>query len=310
MSSPAERFEQFLKQGGIADLSDRVQLRLTGTDRVRYLNGQVTINVLRMTPGEIRPACITTAKGKLCADVFVRAESDGLVIDAEASLKEKLSARLNRYIIADDVTIDDLSGQIRLVHLLGPAAARADLAALPGAAQASRFGPAGLDLRLGSDEFHRVWDAVSAEAHVLDEALLESLRIEAGIPRWGFELDEDTLPPEARLDQTHIDYDKGCYVGQEVISRLKSIGHVNRCLTGFVATTAEPLAAGWRLFDPDNAAREIGQLTSTAWSFALDRPVALGYLKRGSPTGELLARAADESGAGRVVHSRDLPLVS
>jgi glycine cleavage system aminomethyltransferase T len=64
------------------------------------------------------------------------------------------------------------------------------------------------------------------------------------------------------------------------------------------------------LFDPDNAAREIGQLTSTAWSFALDRPVALGYLKRGSPTGELLARAADESGAGRVVRTRDLPLVS
>jgi folate-binding protein YgfZ len=309
MSGPAERFDQFVRQGGIADLSDRVQLRLTGTDRVRYLNGQVTINVLRMAPGEIRPACITTAKGKLCADVFVLAESEALVIDAEPSLKETLPARLSRYIIADDVTVDDVSGEVRLVHLLGPAAARADLAALPGAARANRFGPAGLDLRLGSDEFHRVWDAVSAEACVLDEPLLESLRIEAGIPRWGFELDEDTLPPEAGLDRTHIDYDKGCYIGQEVISRLKSIGHVNRALTGFVAATPEPLAAGLRLFDPDNAAREIGRLTSTAWSFALDRPIALGYLKRGSPTGELLARAADESGPGRVVRTRDLPFV-
>ena len=310
MSSPAERFEQFLKHGGIADLSERVQLRLTGNDRVRYLNGQVTINVLRLQPGEIRPACVTTAKGKLCADVFVLAEGDALVIDAEASLKETLAARLGRYIIADDVTIDDTSDQMRLVHLLGPAAARADLAALPRAAHATRFGRTGLDLRLGSDEFRRIWDAVSAEACVLDEPLLEALRIEAGIPRWGYELDEDTLPPEARLDRTHIDYDKGCYIGQEVISRLKSIGHVNRTLTGLVAATAEPLAAGLRLFDPDKPAREIGQLTSAAWSFALDRPVALGYLKRGSPTGELLARAADESGAGRVVRTQDLPLVS
>jgi folate-binding protein YgfZ len=310
MSSPVEGSEQFLKDGGVADLSDRVQLRLTGTDRVRYLNGQVTINVLRLEPGKIRAACITTAKGKLCADVFVRAERDALVIDADASLKEALPARLGRYIIADDVAIDDVSGQIRLVHLLGPAATRADLTALPGAARANRFGRAGLDLRLTSDEFHRVWNALSTETCVLDEPLLESLRIEAGIPRWGYELDEATLPPEARLDRTHIDYDKGCYVGQEVISRLKSVGHVNRCLTGFVAATAGSLATGLRLFHPDDTTREIGELTSTAWSFALDRPIALGYLKRGSPTGELLARAPDESGAGRFVLPRDLPLVS
>jgi glycine cleavage system aminomethyltransferase T len=85
---------------------------------------------------------------------------------------------------------------------------------------------------------------------------------------------------------------------------------VNRRLTGFVAATPEPLAAGMRLFDPGNHAREIGQLTSAGWSFTLDRPVALGYLKRGSPTGELLARATDESGAGRFVRTHDLPLVS
>ena len=305
MSSPAERFEQFLEHGGIADLSDRVQLRLTGTDRVRYLNGQVTINVLRMAPGEIHPACITTAKGKLCADVFVLAEDDALLIDAEASLKETLPARLDRYIVADDVTIEDVAGQIRLVHLLGLAAARTPLTAI----HVNRFGSPGIDLRLGSDEFARLWNALSAEACVLDEPLLESLRIEAGVPRWGYELNEDTLPPEAGLDRTHIDYDKGCYIGQEVISRLKSIGHVTRCLTGFVAATAEPLAAGLRLFDPENPTREVGQLTSASWSFALDRPIALGYLKRGSPTGELLARAADESGAGRIVRPRDLPPV-
>jgi len=310
MSSPVERFDQFRKHGGIADLSNRVQLRLTGSDRVRYLNGQVTINILRLASGETRPACVTTAKGKLCADVFVLAQSDALWIDADATLRETLPARLDRYIVADDVTIDDLSGQMRLVHLLGPVALRSELVGLPNAARASRFGRAGLDLRLGVDEYHRLWDTVSAEACVLDESMLECLRIEAGIPRWGYELDEDTLPPEAGLDRSHIDYDKGCYIGQEVISRLKSIGHVNRHLTGFVAATTEPLSADLRLFDPANLTREVGQLTSATWSFALDSPVALGYLKRGSPTGELLARAAEEIGTGRVVCPRDLPLVS
>jgi folate-binding protein YgfZ len=265
---------------------------------------------LRLAAGETRAACVTTAKGKLCADVFVLAQNDALWIDADAIVRETLPVRLSRYIVADDVTIDDLSGQARLIHLLGPIAERAELAGLPCAARASRFGRAGLDLRLELDKYRRIWDAVSVEASILDESLLESLRIEAGIPRWGYELGEDTLPPEAGLDRSHIDYDKGCYIGQEVISRLKSIGHVNRHLTGFVAASAEPLIAGLHLFDPGNPTRELGHLTSAAWSFALDRPVALGYLKRGSPTGELLARALDESGAGRVVCTRDLPLVS
>ena len=144
----------------------------------------------------------------------------------------------------------------------------------------------------------------------LSEPLLESLRIEAGIPRWGRELDENTLPPEAGLERTHIDYAKGCYIGQEVISRLKSIGHVNRRLVGFVAAENEPLKPGLRLFAPDNDAAEIGTLTSAAWSFALEKPVALGYLKRGSPMGELPAREAGDTGPARTVFAQELPLIS
>jgi folate-binding Fe-S cluster repair protein YgfZ len=169
--------------------------------------GQVTINVLRLAPGEVRPACVTTAKGKLCADASSLAENDALVIDADAVLNETLPARLNRYIVADDVTINDVTGQVQFVHLLGPAAARMDLAALPvppgPALWSRRARPSAWDRRVSP----RLGGG-RAEASVLDEPLLESLRIEAGIPRWGRELDEDTLPPEAGSINTHIDYDK------------------------------------------------------------------------------------------------------
>ena len=145
---------------------------------------------------------------------------------------------------------------------------------------------------------------------ILDETLADLIRIEAGVPRWGQELDENTLPPEAGLEPTHIDYHKGCYIGQEVISRLKSVGHVNRQLTGFIAEGGTPLAAGLRLFPAGAGAASVGLLTSVAFSFALEKTIALGYLKRGSPTGALHARAADGTGASAIVTVQELPFVS
>ncbi len=299
MSDLAERYRSFLERGGVAVLSDRVKLRLTGADRVRYLNGQITANVVRIKPGDARPACVTTAKGRLCADVFVHATDDALFVDADASVRETLPSRLERYIISDDATLDDVSDEMRLVHLLGATNEQVGV-------RANRFGRPGLDLWLDAGEFEKTLEELSAAFCILDESLLESLRIEAGVPRWGRELDENTLPPEAGLERTHIDYDKGCYIGQEVISRLKSVGHVNRRLMGFVAD--EELAPGLRLFAPGGDAVEIGVLTSAAWSFALEKFAALGYLKRGSPMGELLAREAGEAGPGRIVRAQELPL--
>ena len=304
MSEPAER-------SGVADLSDRVKLRLIGADRVRYLNGQITANVLQFKPGEARPACVTTAKGRLCADIFVHATADALFVDADAAVRETLPPRLARYIISDDATLAEVSEEMRLLHLTGAAIERADLfenAAF--VSRTNRLGRPGLDVWIDSAAFAKIWDALTGAFAVLDEPLLESLRIEAGIPRWGRELDENTLPPEAGLERTHIDYAKGCYIGQEVISRLKSIGHVNRRLTGFVAGESEPLKPGMRLFASGENAAEIGSLTSVGWSFALEKSVALGYLKRGSPMGELLAREAEDSGQGRSVFARELPLIS
>ena len=311
MSELADRYRNFLEQGGIADFSDRVKLRLTGADRVRFLNGQVTANVRSLAPGEARPACVTTAKGRLCADVCIHATADALLVDADVAVRETLPPRLERYIISDDVTLADVSDDFHLLHLVGVAVTETGLGEIAAASsRANRLGRPGLDIWLGNTEFASVWPELSAKFQLLDERLVESLRIEAGIPRWGRELDENTLPPEAGLERTHIDYEKGCYIGQEVISRLKSIGHVNRRLAGFVARDSGALQAGMRLFAPGDDAVEIGTLTSAAWSFTLEKPVALGYLKRGSPMGELPAREAGETGPGHIVLAQELPLIS
>ena len=298
-------YQELQTRGGLADLSERVEIILTGADRVRYLNGQVTSNVQKLAANHTHPACVTTAKGKLCAEVLITATADALFIDADAALRDTLPARLERYIIADDVTLEDATDTRALLHFIGPPPS-----ALDGAwcARSRRFGRDGWDVRLPSAAFATMKAALFSQHLLLDDALLETLRIEAGIPRWGRDIGEDTLPPEAGLDRTHIDYHKGCYIGQEVISRLKSVGHVNRRLTGFVSEDGSPLAVGAVIFAPGEA-RAIGVITSAAFSFALDKPIALGYLRRGSPTGGLLARPADATGAETRLAVHPLPFV-
>jgi folate-binding protein YgfZ len=311
MSSAAELYHASQARAGVIDLSDRVKLVFTGADRVRYLNGQVTSNVQKLAPGQTQPACVTTAKGKLCAEVVIAAVANALFVDADASLHETLPARLQRYIIADDVALAACPPATRLFHFLGekPTWLReGKIGDWPPLSAAARFGRPGWDWWTDAATAAQCWPEIEERVVVLDEALAELLRIEAGIPRWGRELTEDTLPPEAGLDRTHVDYHKGCYIGQEVISRLKSVGHVNRQLTGFVSIVGAPLFPGTPLYAPGDDARSVGVLTSVAESFALEKPIALGYLKRGSPTGELLARPADASGA--VVTVRPLPFLS
>jgi folate-binding protein YgfZ len=309
MSELAERYRRFREHGGVADLSGRVKLRLTGADRVRFLNGQVTANVTRLAAGRALPACVTTAKGRLCGDAMLHATGDALLLDADPTLREVLPPRFERYIIADDVTIEDVTDELRLIHMLGEVAPGADLVSdSVSVDRARRFGHDGWDLVLSADAFARVWPALTANVVELDEELQEIIRLEAGVPRWGCELDENTLPPEAGLDRTHIDYHKGCYIGQEVISRLKSVGHVNRELAGFIST-AGPLAPGARLFAPGDDEHPIGTLTSAAFSFALEKPIALGYLKRGAGFPEVLVRSADPTGPATIAATHALPFV-
>ncbi len=290
MNPLAEEYRAFRERGGVADLASRVKLLFKGSDRVRYLNGQVTANVAAARVPGVLPACVATAKGKLCADVFLSLGPSAILVDADATLADTLPARMERYIIADDVTVEDATATIAIVHILGiaPAALPAEIrdALLP----SNRYGIPGFDWHPPfRKDLAPAWAQLAAQFPVLSDELLELIRIEHGVPRWGFELGENTLPAEAGLDRSHVNFHKGCYIGQEVISRIKSVGHVNRELCGFLSPDGTPLVRGARLFSADEPGKNLGQLTSTAFSFTLDRAIALGYLRRGAPTEGLLA---------------------
>jgi folate-binding protein YgfZ len=296
-------YDQARSRGALFDLSGRAIWRLSGADRVRYLNGQATNDIRKVHPDAALEACITTAKGRLCGVIFVSAGTDYLRIDSEPELRESLAARLDQYIIADDAVLEDFTDRECLFHIL--AAERPLPPAGCEVRAAIRFYRPGFDIIGPRSEQASLLEALSADYLPVPPELAESFRIEAGVPRWGTELSAETLPPEARLDAHAIDYHKGCYIGQEVISRIKSVGHVNRTLAGF--TAPGPLAAGMTLHpaaDPDTQA---GQITSAAWSFGLESWAALGYLKRGFADLPLDARAPD--GATTRIQVRELPLV-
>jgi len=293
---------------GVSHLSNRLVLSFTGADRLRYLNGQVTANLSSAALDTTLPACVTTAKGRLCGEVMVTMKSDRILVDADGALAETLPPRMERYIVADDVVMEDISSSVSIIHAIGlDAAGLAEIGATP--IPANRFGIAGHDFYIPSSQFTEAWKQLSADALTLSPQVLETLRIEKGVPRWGFELDETTLPPEAGLDRTHIDYQKGCYIGQEVISRIKSVGHVNRQLTGFVSTDNTPLAPGSVIFPADAPEAILGNLTSCTRNLALDAHIALGYLKRNSPVTGLMAAAKESPDAPVRITINPLPFL-
>lgn len=239
----------------------KTRLSVTGADARRYLNGQLTIDVGRLRPGVARPALLLTAKGKLCAPLQVWTDGGHFVIETEASLLDECQARLERYIISDDVTVSGLPEGPPCFHVLGPTPPQ-------GALQISRLGIPGFDTA-----------EKPAETPELSDEAIELLRILMGTPAWGAELTADTLPQEALLERTAVDFDKGCYVGQEVVSRLKSVGRVNRILRGFsgrLSASAQPVT----LLTNEPVPRPAGTITSTAWDFELAQTLALGYLNR------------------------------
>lgn len=295
-----------LEAGGVAlfDLDNRIKFRLTGGDRVRYLNGQVSQNVQRIAAsahGTASPGCVMNAKGKMNALVWISADAEALYLDADPLTPEyhdELAMRLERYIISDDAELTDCTEELGLRHLLWrnagdgakPAWLEAWLGELPPEVtliKATRYGREGVDLRGPKGALAAL---VPAPAMVpVSEPTMEVFRIEQGVPRWGAELTEATLPDEAGLADAAIDFHKGCYIGQEVISRIKSVGRVNRQLVGFVSQKV--IEAGARLhLSPESAAageREVATVTSSAWSFTLDKAIALGYLRRGTESSHL-----------------------
>ena len=288
--SVTSRLSHLRRAGGFFFPGPRTRVRVTGADRLRYLNGQLSNDLRRLAPGEAMAALLLTGKGKLCADVFVWVDGDAFVVEADASLGESLPARLERYAVSDDVTFELMPQELQLCHVFG------SVPTSEGGVRVRRLGVEGVDLARAPGNLMEAGE---------DE--IELLRIERGIPRWGNELSEDTLPQEAGLDRIAVDFKKGCYVGQEVVSRIESVGRVNRRLCGFVGD-----------FDPAGArvatllgsgGHKAGRLTSAAYHHELARTVCLGYVQ--SQIADQSFSVVGESGAclGEAERS-EFPLVS
>ena len=296
------------EHGAVFDLSARTKLRITGPDRLRYLNGQISNDLRRATEANAIHACVLSAKGKIDADVFAAAEGEGFVLDTDPGLGEALAARLERYIIADDVQLEDVTEAWALFHVLGAEAPA--LAANERRRSAARFGEAGTDIWLERAARGGAWQQLAQAFSVCDDECAETLRVERGLPRWGRELTGEIIPTEANLEASAIDYGKGCYIGQEVISRIKMSGQTNKRLCGFVVAGEGAIEAGMRLTTADAAGKEVGWLTSVTGSTRLGRQIALGFVKRGfQETGSHLNARVVGGAGGVMVEIAALPFV-
>ena len=276
------------------DLSARAKFRVFGPDRFRFLNGQITNDVGKAGPTHALAACALSAKGRINAHFFVSARSDDFLLDADSELRDLIAPRLERYIIADDVGIEDVTEEFSIFHVLGllPQGLPEDCRIIT----SDRFGRPGTDIWVKSAGHHQLLDHLSSTLPLCDAVCTEVLRIEQGIPKWGHELSDEIIPVEAGLEESCVDYEKGCYIGQEVISRMKMSGQRSKTLCGLISLEDLPLAVGMKLFATEEKTKEVGQITSATRSENLQKEIGLGYVKRGfNEPGAILHGSASEN---------------
>lgn len=314
-------YEAAVRALAVAARPDRAAIRVTGRDPVAMLQGVLTHRVPDAASataagarGAAHYAAVLTPKGKMVADLRVvrgpRPADATLLLDAPAAAVGGLLEHLARYLPPRLARAADARAEIGHLTLAGPSAAawlardalglRAETADVEGLAEDEWIwldgGGAGVLVLASRDLATPAFEVLSdpdtaaalermardAGAVPLSSAALEALRIEAGRPAWGRELDADTLPPEAGIEARAIDPSKGCYTGQEVIVRIRDRGHVNRRLRGLALAGGEAAGApapGAELWAPGRE-RPVGSITSAAFSPRAGRPLALAYVRR------------------------------
>ena len=293
-------------QATFLDLSGRTKLRITGNDRLRFLNGQLTNDVRKATETAAIEACVLNAKGKINAHIFVSAVPDCFFVDAAPELRETLATRLERYVIADDIQIEDVTDQLSIFHVLSRTAPNLGARRI---ISAHRFGETGWDIWTERALYDAVLQQLSSTYGLLDHAAAEIARIEHGIPRWGRELTDEIIPIEANLEERAIDYEKGCYIGQEVISRIKMSGQTNKRLRGLISLGDIPLQPGMKLAATSAKGKEAGWITSATRSEKIGKEIALGYVKRGfNDPGARLDALTSDSDAATAIAIEVVPL--
>jgi len=267
-----------IEQDIYLDLSERAKFRIIGTDRLRFLNGQITNDLRKASETCAIEACILNAKGKTDAHIYISASGDSFLVDAATDLRETLKVRLERYVIADDVQIEDVTDQFSLFHVLSQQSPTLEHGRI---VSVRRFAEPGWDIWGDATQHYVSLRELSSQGAPCDSDSAEIMRIEQGIPRWDRELTNEIIPIEANLEQRAIDYQKGCYIGQEVISRIKMSGQTNKRLCGLISLDDIPLQPGMKLAAPSAPGREAGWITSATRSETIGKEIALGYVKRG-----------------------------
>jgi tRNA-modifying protein YgfZ len=301
----ATAYDAARHRAAVLDRSDRGRIVVSGADRASYLQGLLTNDIVALKAGEGCYAAYLTPQGRMIADLYVYELGDLILLTVDRGVKDTILAKLDQFIFGEDVQLGDVTDTFAQVGVIGPAAA-AIVSRILGevstdtwrglaehanlrttwngeAAIVTRItdpGVSGYDVFVDRAKAAALLSAVTGAGAVpLDEETAEALRIESGAPRFHRDMDEETIPLEAGIESRAISFTKGCYVGQEVIIRVLHRGHgrVARKLVGLIVSAEQPPAAGTTVRSGD---REIGQVTSSAWSPALRKPIALGYVHR------------------------------
>lgn len=260
------------------DLSARELMRVTGPDRVSYLHGMVTNDVTGLKEGASNYAAVLTAKGAMVGEVRVLKLAEALVLDTGAGRGAAVKEFLNKYLISEDAEVAD-APELAVVGLVGPKAGEwaAKVEGLGfGLGRYESF-LGGVDLVVAREGLGAVLERLTElpELPELDAETAEVLRVERGVPTWGADLTEATIPLEANLDRA-LSFTKGCYIGQEVIARATYRGQMNKKLMGLELGDVEvPVGTELRV-----GARKVGWVTSVVRSPKRGQVVALGYVHR------------------------------
>jgi len=303
---------QALREGAAwLDLTGRGLLRVTGEDRARLLHALSTNHVEQLQPGQGCYAFFLNAQGHILADVHILRRADNFLLDSEPETAGFLPGHIDRHIIADDVTIEDLTAQTAVLAVEGPRAAAA-LEALGAPrpesfchhapwedARVARLSATGLSgWRIFVPVAQKAALSSRLEAAGAVPASTEALRVarlEVGKPRYGEDFTAEHLPQETQLLHA-VHFSKGCYLGQEIVERIRSQGHVRRLLMPLTVDAPEAPAPGAKILTGES---EAGEITSAAFSPGLAKVVALGFLRR-----EALAFSARLTLNGRPVEIR------
>ena len=324
-SSVESEYWALQKSAGLIDLSCSGTFELTGDDRTRFLHGMVTNDIKALTPGAGCYAAFLSPQGRMITDLRVFCSEESFILSTEPAGREKLGPSLRKYIIGDRPLLLDRSEEMALLSLQGPKAGSLlgnvlsqprtlehpydhfD-AVLAGArtriCRVNRTRAGGYDLMVERQALPLVWDLIleNGKKNELQPVGFESFdahRIEAGIPWFGLDMDENTLPIEAGLEKSAISFNKGCYIGQESVARITYRGHVNRKLAGLRLSGSHPASKGDKISKDDH---EVGWTTSSAYSPMLRTAIALGYLRKEvlEPDTAVIIEHGDERRDGQV----------